>query len=292
MVSSSWKRNWAAPTMTQLAIADQVGHAQVTLRARRDHDPQVRRRVVNQVGERLARAAGRRSASSMIRTTSSADCATSASQVVMPSRPGGRHPRAAYARRSAGRSRPAPPAPGSARIFAGRHRPGPTSQATTVPWARCSRRHWASKCRLAETGGSLHDDGRAVAVVRSHRQRSRCRTRRSRGTRGGVTLSSRLEAELPDLGSGCATSLPMSGWEGDARRQVGSWRLASGPVIALPTPWAVDCRSDSGPSAAATGWLRDAPPFDQGGTAVRRRYDLAAESARQSASRGFSGRAR
>ena len=137
-----------------LAVVDQVVDVEMAIGAGRHDHAQIRRRVAQQVAEGVARGGGRRSASSTISTTSSALCATSATHVVMPSRPPGA---AASSRVWPNVGRPAAVRTASASACTSRDgssRLCADSHATTAPRARCSRRHCASSEVLPKPPGA------------------------------------------------------------------------------------------------------------------------------------------
>ena len=132
-------------------------------------------------------------------------CATSASQTVTPSRPAGV---AASSSVWPKVGRPAPMRTASARPCTKRGTSScgcADSHATTRPCARCSRRHCASSEVLPKPAGACT---RITGWSRS-RSWSDCRRGRAtwwRGTRGGVTFSSRSSGAPAGLrGGGVAT---------------------------------------------------------------------------------------
>ena len=173
------------------AVGDEVVDVELAVGARRHDGAQVGRRIAQQVGQRLARGGGRRSASSTISTMSSADLRHlgQPDRDAFQARPGRRR-RAACGRRSGG---PAPVRTASARPCTKRARvvvrPAPTARRR-----RAVRQVLAPPLRqqrgLAEAGRRLHQDDRTVAQAPRRRLQARPRDW-WRGTRGGVTLSSR-----------------------------------------------------------------------------------------------------
>ena len=192
IVSSSWKRSCAGPTTTAGAVGDQVIDLETEVGAR----PRSRRAgwtarcAAGRPGPRAWLAAGA-SASSTMRTMSIAECATSASQTVTPSRPARQRRRRAGVWPNVGR--PAPRRTASARLCmkrAGSSAACAESQATQRPSARCSRRHCAiSEVLPKPAGACTRMTGRSRSSSRSicRRGRASCWL----GTRGGVTFSSR-----------------------------------------------------------------------------------------------------
>ncbi len=137
--------------------------------------------------------AGRRSASSTNRTTSIAAWATSASQAVTPSRP------EAGVASSSARPKVARPMPVRTESASARTRRCGVScacamiQATIAPCAKCSRRHWASSEVLPKPAAACTRTmgwSRKAGSPGSNRDR----VTRSRGKRGGLTLSNRSSA--------------------------------------------------------------------------------------------------
>ena len=132
-------------------------------------------------------------------------CATSASQTVTPSRPAGA---AASSSVWPKVGRPAPVRTASARPCTKRGTSScgcADSQATTRPCARCSRRHCASSEVLPKPAGACT----RITGWSRRRSWSACRRGRAswwRGTRGGVTFSSRSSGAPAGVrGGGVAT---------------------------------------------------------------------------------------
>ena len=131
----------------------------------------------------------------MIRTTSSAACASSARNTVMLSRPPGPSTSSTPWPKA---GRPAATRTASARLCTSRRgssRVCAETQATAMPMDRYSRRHCASREVLPKPAGACTTNAawsRRVSAL----EKSRARDTRWRGTRGGVTLSNR-SWELP-----------------------------------------------------------------------------------------------
>ena len=157
---------------------------------------------------------------------SSAVCATSASQTVMPSRPAGAAASSSVWPKP-GRAAPTRTASASActRRF-GLSCGCASSQATTAPCARCSRRHCASSEVLPKPAGACT---RTTGWSRRPRAgSSRERITRWRGTRGGVTLSNRSSAgRVPGSCVEVVTgfNLPWREGHGQAGRSSNAWGM-------------------------------------------------------------------
>ena len=166
-----------------LPVVDEVVEREMAVRARGHDHMEVRRRIAQQVHERVADRRGRCSASSTISTTSSAVCANSASQVVMPSRPPGAAASSSVwpkvgrpARQRTASARPAPAAadrPATARTARRRRRRARGARAATAPaatscrsragaWTSDDRLRRSARCRPADAGGRRDGAARAA----------------------------------------------------------------------------------------------------------------------------------